>query len=104
MSEKLDRDQSARHGVSDRAEGTGGCAPMIYFEDAAVFADLNGTIRITLEALRLYSSRQGGVAERVAVAHLRMNIQAARALKLVLDAALLLAKPPAPNTVVPSTL
>jgi hypothetical protein len=73
-------------------------APFLYFENAPTFGHLNGVIRVTLEAGRdLPSPETGGrvVADRVIVAHLRMNIPAARSLKAALEGALLLAAPPA---------
>ena len=71
-------------------------APFIYFEGAPTFGHMNGIIRITLEATRIYPGPSEGTvaAERVLVAHLRMNIPAARALRKAVDGALLLATPP----------
>jgi hypothetical protein len=71
-------------------------APFLYFEDATAFGVLNGVIRVTLEAVRLYpNSPDAGISfERVVVGHLRMNIAAAMSLKSALEGALLLAAPP----------
>jgi len=70
-------------------------APILYFEDAPTFGYLHGVVRITVEVGRLYSLSPGDVtADRIVVAHLRMTIQAARALKSAIDGALLLANPP----------
>jgi hypothetical protein len=69
-------------------------APLLYFDEARTFGHGNGIIRITLEAIRLYSSNEGGVGhDRIVVAHLRMSVAAAVALKNALDGALLLANP-----------
>jgi hypothetical protein len=70
-------------------------APIIYFEDASAFGHINGMIRLTLEAARLYPATPdpGVRVDRVIVAHLRMNIPAARSLKKALEGALLLAAP-----------
>jgi hypothetical protein len=71
-------------------------APFLYFENASAFGHLNGIIRITLEASRdLPAPGQPGlaVADRVIVAHLRMNVPAAQSLKAAIDGALLLAIP-----------
>ncbi len=71
-------------------------APLLYFEEASAFSFMNGIVRITLEAVRIYpnSPKEGVTMERIAVAHLRMNAQAALALKGAIDGALLLATPP----------
>jgi hypothetical protein len=68
-------------------------APMLYFEDAPTFGHMNGIIQVTLEAVRLYSEPPGVKRERVVVAHMRMNIPAARSLRAALDGALLIAAP-----------
>ena len=70
-------------------------APFLYFENASAFGVLNGIVQITLEARRLFPSETGEklVVDRVAVAHLRMNIQAALSLKAAIESALLLASP-----------
>lgn len=70
-------------------------APFLYFEEAPTFGHVNGVIQITLEATSLQGTGEGAVsAERVIVAHLRMNIPAASALKGAIEGALLLAQPP----------
>jgi hypothetical protein len=70
-------------------------APFLYFEDAPAFGIMSGIVRITLEAGRLYTSNQGVVMQdRIVVAHLRMNIPAALALKRAIEGALLLANSP----------
>jgi hypothetical protein len=76
-------------------------APFLYFESAPAYAHLNGIIRVTLTASRdipiLGAPKPGN--DQVIVAHLRMNIPAAQALRAVLDSALqmaaLTAAPPA---------
>jgi hypothetical protein len=69
-------------------------APFLYFEDASAFGHLNGIIRVTLEASRIFPTGAGQVGiDRVIVAHLRMNIPAALSLKAAIDGALLLANP-----------
>ena len=74
-------------------------APFVYFEEAPSFGHYNGVIRVTLEAARLHSEHPGTVTtERVVVAHLRMNVAAARSLKAALEGGLLLANPTASET------
>jgi hypothetical protein len=69
-------------------------APILYFDDVPTFGHGNGVVRLTLEAIRLHTSNLGEVAhDRVAVAHLRMSIPAALALKAAIEGALLLANP-----------
>jgi hypothetical protein len=70
-------------------------APMLYFEEASAFGHINGIIRLTLEAARMYPATPdpGVKIDRVIVAHLRMNIPAARSLKKALEGALLMATP-----------
>lgn len=69
-------------------------APFIYFEAAAAYGVAGGVVRVTLDAGRLLVG-DGGMVEvdRVVVAHLRMNMQAAMSLKAALEGALLLASP-----------
>ncbi len=70
-------------------------APFVYFEQASAFGHMNGVVRVTLEAMRIYPSPsgQGALADRVVTAHLRMSVQAAQSLKAALEGALLLAAP-----------
>jgi hypothetical protein len=73
-------------------------APFLYFEQISAFGHLNGIIRITLEASRdmpAPGNPQAAVADRVIVAHLRMNVPAALSLKAALEGALLMAAPAA---------
>jgi hypothetical protein len=83
--------RSNRHPLSESGSAH---APFVYFDDVPTFGHRNGIIRITLEANRLHTSDQDEVTQdRVAVAHLRMSIQAALALRAAIDGALLLANP-----------
>jgi hypothetical protein len=73
-------------------------APYLYFDNAPTFGCNNGIVSITLEAFRFLPSGGGVARDRVAVAHLRSNIQAAMALRAALDQALLLSAPtPSPK-------
>jgi hypothetical protein len=70
-------------------------APFIFFDNAAVFGYYNGIVHVTLETGRHTPAADGGIAtDRVIVAHLRMNLEAAKSLKSALDGALLMATPP----------
>jgi hypothetical protein len=69
-------------------------APFLYFDDATAFGHQNGIIRVTLEAARIMpapGNPRAAVTDRVIVAHLRMNVPAALALKAAIEGALLLA-------------
>jgi hypothetical protein len=69
-------------------------APFIYFDNAPDFGTMNGIIKITLTATRDLPQANNKIAsDHVVVAHLRMNMAAARALKAALDGAILLASP-----------
>ena len=72
-------------------------APFLYFEAAPAYAHLNGIIRVTLTAGRdiPVSGAPRPRNDQVVVAHLRMNVPAARALHATLESALLLATPTA---------
>ena len=71
-------------------------APFLYFDHVRVVGHNHGVIRITLEALRdLPATRNRPAWDSVIVAHLRMNVPTAQALKAAIDNALLLAVPPA---------
>ena len=52
----------------------------LYVDDATGFGLLNGTVAITLEALRWDHSQENMLPRRVVVAHLRMSIPAAQGL------------------------
>ncbi len=68
-------------------------APILYFDDAPTFGYLNGVVQVTLDAMQLYPDPPGVKRELVVVAHLRMNVRAAQALRAALDGALLLSAP-----------
>ena len=69
-------------------------APFLYFEAASAFGFLNGVVQITLEAQRIFpGAGKSAAIDRVVVAHLRMNAQAALSLRAAIDGALLLASP-----------
>jgi hypothetical protein len=70
-------------------------APFLYFDRAPTFGYNHGIVNITLEALRFMAVGQTPTRDRVVVAHLRMSVPAAMALKAALEAALLLAAPAA---------
>jgi len=96
MTEKPDRPTPIRSNLPPISDIASAHAPFLYFEDAPTFGHMNGIIQVTLEALRMYSDAPGKnvKTDRVLIAHLRMNIPAARALRAAIDGALLLAKPP----------
>src|SRR5262245_61927075 len=69
-------------------------APFIFFEVAPGFGFTNGVANITLCANRTYVGANGAIVnERVVVAYLRGNVQAALSLKAAIDRVLLLAAP-----------
>ena len=69
-------------------------APFLYFENAPAFGTMNGIIKVTLTATRDLPQPNNKIAsDHVVVAHLRMNLAAARALKAALEGAILLASP-----------
>jgi hypothetical protein len=69
-------------------------APFLYFENAPAFGTMNGIIKVTLTATRDLPQANNKIAsDHVIVAHLRMNMAAARALKAALEGAILLASP-----------
>lgn len=72
-------------------------APFLYFDNTPTFGCQNGIVNITLEAVRHMAVGNTATNDRVVVAHLRMSIPAARALKAAIDGALLLAIPAASN-------
>ncbi|HEX3984503.1 MAG TPA: hypothetical protein VHX12_12470 [Acidisoma sp.] len=74
-------------------------APFLYFENAPAFGTMNGIIKVTLTATRDMVLLNGQIAsDHVVVAHMRMNVHAAKALKAALEGALLLASPSASDT------
>ena len=69
-------------------------APFVYFENAPAFGTMNGILKVTLTATRDMPLANNKIAsDHVVVAHLRMNMAAARALKTALEGAILLASP-----------
>jgi hypothetical protein len=69
-------------------------APFIFYEDAPALGFTNGIVNITLAANRTWVGANGAVMnERVVVAYLRGNVQAALSLRQAIDNALLLATP-----------
>lgn len=70
-------------------------APFVFFDEAPTFGYSNGVLKITLAADRIYPGKNAGEvgSDHVVVAHLRMNVAAAIALKNAIDGALLLARP-----------
>ena len=93
MADKLEQEPHPVREMLPLAAGSSAHAPMLYFEDAPTFGHLNGVIQVTLEAVQIVSEPSGVKRERVVVAHLRMNILAARALRAALEGALLIAAP-----------
>jgi hypothetical protein len=74
-------------------------APFVYFENAPAFGTMNGIIKVTLTATRDLPQANNKIAsDHVVVAHLRMNMAAARALKAALEGAILLASPSPSDT------
>lgn len=68
-------------------------APFLYFDGAPNFGVNHGIVNITLEAVRFSAVDHEIIPDRVIVAHLRMGIPAANALRSALEKALLLAAP-----------
>ena len=69
-------------------------APFLYFEVASAFGVMNGMIRITLEAQRIFHAEGDSVViDRVVVAHLRMSAPAAMSLKAAIEGVLLIEAP-----------
>ena len=70
-------------------------APFIFCDNAPVFGYYNGIVHVTLEAVRRMPGADGQsvFVDRAITAHLRMNLEAARALRSALDGAILMATP-----------
>ena len=70
-------------------------APMIYFENVPTFGHMEGVIRITLTADRIYLGKPNDAigVDRVVVAHLRSSRASAIKLRDAIDSALLLTNP-----------
>jgi len=72
-------------------------APFLYFDSVPNYGFNAGVANLSLEAVRFTASPtgQGVMADRVTVAHLRMSIDAVRALKAAIEGIELLATPAA---------
>jgi hypothetical protein len=72
-------------------------APFIYFDSCPNYGFNAGVANLSLEAIRFTASPngQGVLADRVTVAHLRMSLDAVRALKAAIEGIELLAAPAA---------
>jgi len=70
-------------------------APMIYFDNVPTLGHLDGIIRITLTADRIYPGKTNETItiDRVMVAHLRSSRESAIRLRDAINNALLLAAP-----------
>lgn len=70
-------------------------APFIYFDSCPNYGFNGGVANLSLEAIRFTASPtgQGVLADRVTVAHLRMSLDAVRALRAAIDGIELLAAP-----------
>lgn len=68
-------------------------APFLFFDQCRNFGFNDGICNVTLEATRFTAHDNLVSTERVQVAHLRMGLRAAYALKEALDKALLMGKP-----------
>ena len=70
-------------------------APFLYFDSVPNYGFNAGVANLSLEAVRFTASPtgQGVMADRVTVAHLRMSIDAVRALKAAIEGIELLAAP-----------
>ena len=70
-------------------------APFLYFDSVPNYGFNAGVANLSLEAVRFTASPtgQGVLADRVTVAHLRMSLDAVRALKVAIEGIELLAAP-----------
>jgi hypothetical protein len=70
-------------------------APFLYFDSVPNYGFNHGVANLSLEVIRFTASPsgQGVLADRVTVAHLRMSLEAVRALKAAIEGIELLAKP-----------
>lgn len=68
--------------------------PLLFVDDVGTLGHYNGIVHLSLDQLRFEPTPEGHLrAERMAVAHLRMNVVAAQGLRNALDKALLMAVP-----------
>ena len=72
-------------------------APFIYFDTVSNFGFNAGIANATLEATRFISTSDNVLHDRVIVAHLRMSLAAAVALRAALDGVILAATPKPPG-------
>lgn len=72
-------------------------APFLYFDTVPSFGVRYGVANVTLEAFRFIPSGTEMLHDRVAVAHLRMSLDAARILRDALNGVLLAATPKPPE-------
>lgn len=70
-------------------------APIVYFDGAPNFGNVNGVVNITLAASRHLADGTNIASDVIAVAYLRCSIQAAIDLRSAIDNALLLGAKPA---------
>ena len=71
-----------------------GDVPVIFFDAAPTMAAFNGVVAISLTAMIYTPTGEGKPnLEQKVVAHLRTNIQGAKALQAAVEGALLLAQP-----------
>ena len=69
-------------------------APVIFFDEAPIYANNKGVIAVTLEFLSAAPDGKGGITHELVVAgYLRCSTHAARALYNALDKALLIGAP-----------
>ncbi len=69
-------------------------APVIFFDQAPTAAYSNGVVAITISTDVFMTSAAGPVTtEHAIVAHLKTNVAGAKALRAMLDKALLMAEP-----------
>ena len=68
-------------------------APFLFFDSCSNFGFRDGICNMTLEAMRFTAHDNLVSTERVQVAHLRMGLRAAYALKEAIDKVLLMAQP-----------
>ena len=72
-------------------------APFLFFDEVANFGFNNGIANVTLQAVRFISRPDRVVHDKVTVAHLRMSLPAAIALRAALDGVILSVTPKPPG-------
>jgi hypothetical protein len=83
---------SAAFAVKTNDKASNG-SPIIYFDEITSFGAYNGIAHMTLEGLRFMDIDGKLRTDRVAVAHLRMNYVALKALKDIAEKLELMAEP-----------